>query len=100
MVKMKSIVAKMAAANVVVPMLASKNSQGLEENEDKKRKSPDMGSKGQTKVSLTKGQLKKLFDKLDLSRIKDWSNEDQKEMQKLIKDFGFLFTLIWVQPLL
>ena len=42
---------------------------------------------------FTKEQLEKLFDKLDLSRIKDLSNEDQKEVGKLIKDFGFLFTL-------
>ena len=36
-VKMKSIVAQVAAANVVPSMLASKNCQGSEENEDKKQ---------------------------------------------------------------
>ena len=48
-----------------------------------------MSSKKQIKIQLTKEQLEKLFDKLD----KNWSNEDQKEVWKLIKDFGFLFAL-------
>ena len=30
---------------------------------------------------------------MNLSGIEDWSNEDQEEVQKLIKDFGFLFAL-------
>ena len=54
---------------------------------------PHMGSKAAIKVQLTKDQLEKLFDKIVLSGIKGWSNEDQKEVLKLIKDFGFLFTL-------
>ena len=28
-----------------------------------------------------------------MSGIKDWSKEDQEEVQKLIQDFGFLFPL-------
>ena len=35
----------------------------------------------------------KLFGKFDLSGIKEWSEEDQEEVQKLIKDFGFLYAL-------
>ena len=42
---------------------------------------------------MTKEQVEELFDKLDPSGIEDWSNEDQKEVWKLIKDFGSLFTL-------
>ena len=42
---------------------------------------------------MTKNQLEKLFKKIDLSGIKDWSEKDQKEVKKLIKDFGFLFAL-------
>ena len=34
-----------------------------------------------------------MFDKIDLSEIKDWSKEDQEEVQKVIKDFGFPITL-------
>ena len=52
-----------------------------------------MRSEVPIKVQLTKDQLEKLFDKIDLSGIKDWSKEDQEEVQKLIKDFGFLFSL-------
>ena len=78
----------MAAADIVHPMLASKTPQGIQEKGDKKTKFPDMSSKGQTKLPVTKEQLKKLCDKLDLSRIKDWSKDDQKEVWKLIKDFG------------
>ena len=56
-------------------------------------KSPDMSSEAPIKVQLTKDQLEKLFDKIDLSGIKYWSNEDQEDVLKLIKDFGFLFVL-------
>ena len=52
-----------------------------------------MSSKAWIKVQLTKEQLEKLFDKLYLSGIGDWHNEDQEEVWKLIKDFGFLFAL-------
>ena len=39
-------------------MLASKTLQGIEEKGDKKTKSPDMSSKGQIKLTMTKEQLK------------------------------------------
>ena len=41
---------------------------------------------------MTKDQLKIVW-KIDLSGIKNWGEEDQKEVQKLIKDFGFLFAV-------
>ena len=88
MTKVKSIVAQLATANAVPSMLASKNPQESEENEDKNPGSPD---KGQIKAQLTKEQLEKLFAKLDLSGIEDWSDEDHEEVWKLIKEFGFLF---------
>ena len=46
-----------------------------------------------TKAKLTKNQLEKLFDKICLSGIKDWSKEDQDNVQKLITEFGFLFAV-------
>ena len=70
-VKVKSKVAQLAAANGVPYMLASKNPQGSEENEDKRTRNPDMSSKAQIKIQLTKEQLEKLFDKLDLSGIEE-----------------------------
>ena len=57
----------MAVANVVPPMITPKNPQELEEQEDKRAKSPNMSSKAPIKVLLTKHQLEKLFDKIDLS---------------------------------
>ena len=52
-----------------------------------------MSSEAPIKMQLSTDQLEKLFDKIDLSGIKDLSKEDQEEMQKLIKDCGFLFAL-------
>ena len=52
-----------------------------------------MDSQGQIQAQLPKDQVEKLFDKLYLSGIEDWSDEDQEEVQKLIKEFGFLFAL-------
>ena len=71
MIKVKSIVFQLAAANVVPCMLASKNPHESEENEDKRTGSPDVNSKEQIKAKLTKEQLEKLFAKLDLSGIED-----------------------------
>ena len=45
------------------------------------------------KSEINQRTIKKLFGKIYLSGIKDWSEEDQEEVQKLIKDFGFLFAL-------
>ena len=93
MVKVKSIVAQVATANVVPSILTPKISQESEENEDKRMKSPDMSSEARTRTQLTNEQLKKMFDKLDLSGIEDLSNGDQEEVLKPIKDFGFPFIL-------
>ena len=71
MVKAKSIVAQVADPNVVPPMLTPKNPQESAKHEDKRMKSPDMSSKAPIKVQLTKDQLEKLFDKIDLSGIED-----------------------------
>ena len=46
-----------------------------------------------TKPQLSKEQVEELFDKIDLSGIEDWSNEDQEEVWKRIKEFGFLLAL-------
>ena len=53
-VKAKSIVAQLAAANVVPSMLTPKNPQELGEYEDKQMKMPNMSSKEHIKVQLTK----------------------------------------------
>ena len=79
-VKAKVIVAHMATANVVPPMLTPKNSQELEKQKEKRMKSCDKYSEAPIKVQLTKDQLNKLFDKIDLSGIKDWSKKDQEDV--------------------
>ena len=56
-VKAKLIVAQVATANVVLPMLIPNNSH---------TKSPDMNSEAKLKVKLTKEQLKNC-SKIDLS---------------------------------
>ena len=57
-VKAESIVAQVAAANVVPPMLIPKNPRESEKQKDKRTKSPDMSSEASIKVQLTKDQLK------------------------------------------
>ena len=57
-VKVKSIVAQLAAANAVPSMLASKNPQESEENKYRITGSPDISPKGQIKMQLTEEQLK------------------------------------------
>ena len=66
-------------------MLASKNPQESEGNGDERSRLSHMGYKE---------QLEKLFDKLDLSGIEDWSDEDQEEVQNLIQEFSSLFALM------
>ena len=46
-----------------------------------KMESSNLYSEIKTKAKLTKVQLEKLFWKIDLSGIKDWSKEDQKEVK-------------------
>ena len=92
MMKVKSIVPQVAASNVVPHMLTPMNPLESEKQQDKRMKSTDKGSEVSIKVQLMKDQLK-MFDKVVLSGMKDWSSEDQEEVQKLIKDFGFLFAL-------
>ena len=60
-------------------MLTPKNPHESEKQNDKRMKSPDMSSEAPIKVQLTKDQFKKLFAKIDLSGIKDWSKEDKKK---------------------
>ena len=90
---MKLIVAQVATANIVPPMLTPKNSQELEKQKDKRTKTLDMNSEATINVKLTKDEVRKLFNKIDLSGIKDWNKKEQEDVWRLIKDFGFLFTL-------
>ena len=44
-------------------------------------------------LELRPAQINKLFQKLDLSGIKEWAKEDEESVKSLIKEFGSLFTL-------
>ena len=47
----------------------------------------------QEKVPLSPEELEKLFSKVDLTGIVDWSVQEQKEVRDLITEFRFLFAL-------
>ena len=79
-VKAKSIVYQVVAGNEVPPMLAQENSQESEKKGRKKTESSNLYSEMKTKTKLTKNQLQNI-DKIDLSGIKDWNGEDQKEVK-------------------
>ena len=81
--KAKTCVARMAAANVVLHMLAPKTQTGhvMKEN-------------GEVKMTLlSPGQQKKLNSKLDLTGIEGWSQEDKRAVDELFKDYGRIFAL-------
>ena len=89
--KAKTCVAKMAAANMVPHMLAPKIVKGS-------------GNKAQTESVVDEGeevkltplppeQHKKLTSKLDLTGTENWSQEDKKVVEELFKEYGRLFAL-------
>ena len=84
--KAKTVVARVAAANVVPAMLAPNldndemsGSQKIEKNE--------------TQPKLTQEQLGTLFSKVDLSGIEEWSEDEQSDVRALITEYGNLFAL-------
>ena len=44
-------------------------------------------------MPLSHEELEKLFSKVDLTGIVNWSVQEQKEVRDLITEFGFLFAL-------
>ena len=89
--KAKTCVARMAAANVVLHMLAPKI---VKDSEDKAQAKPVVNEGGEIKLTpLPPEQQKKLNDKLDLTGIKEWSQEDKKAVDELFREYGRLFAL-------
>ena len=89
--KAKTCVARMAAANVVPHMLALKI---VKDSEDKAQAEPVVNEGGEVKLTpLSPEQQKKLNNKLDLTGIEEWSQEDKKAVDELFKDYGRLFAL-------
>ena len=89
--KAKTCVARMAAANVVPHMLAPKI---VGDSEDKAQKKPVGGKGEEVKLApLSPEQQEKLKSKLDLTGINDWSQEDKKAVEELFQEYGGLFAL-------
>ena len=89
--KAKTCVARMAAANLVPHMLMPKIVKG---SEDKAQAEPVVNEGGEIKLTpLPPEQQKKLNDKLDLTGIEEWSQEDKKALDELFREYGRLFAL-------
>ena len=84
--KAKTCVAKMAEANVVPHMLAPKI---VKDSADKAQSEPVVNEGGEVKLTpLSPEQQKKLNNKLDLTGIEEWSQEDKKAVDELFKEYG------------
>ena len=99
------IVAKVAATNVIPPMLAPASStfqnvpnfgDRLDGNEYKNGYVPSDGgdvSARPPKPEPNHERLDKLFGKLDLKGIEEWSEYDQTQACELMKEYQHLFAL-------
>ena len=74
-----TVVATVKAANIIPPMLAPKP--------------PNKNSKPEEIPKKTLARLKKLFSKLDLSGMDDWSPIQKDSMRKVFEDYHHLFAL-------
>ena len=88
--KAKTCVAKMAAANVVLHMLVPKIVKG---SKDKAQAEPVVDEEGEVKLTPLSPEQQKLNSKLDLTGIEKWSQEDKKAVDELFKDYGRIFAL-------
>ena len=102
--KAGTIIGKIEAANEVPPMLVPKPEIAetdmesiLEQLSNKERLTMilDLNSSAISpeKCKLTQEEIDLLMSKLDLSGIKDWKPEEQKEAKELILEYGSLFAL-------
>ena len=94
--KPETIIAKVAAANAVSPMLAPQVGKDCSINNNDKEIEAEEDVKQLSKVkqdwpSLSQEQLNKLLSKIDLSGVDTVSAEEQQEVRALITEFGFLF---------
>ena len=102
-------VAKVFAANVILPMLAPKERMDAEVMEipipqsraGRHMKETEMDNTNNvtsafskpTKPEPTPGRLSELFEKLDLRGIEEWSETEQAEVHELMTEFQHLFAL-------
>ena len=110
--KPNMIVAEITAANVVPHILVPKNSMGTKNeqatthlselcnttevgtcSDNLKQCSSPNDTLPYEKIALGSEKLVELFDKIHLSGIQDWEEEDQQEVLSLITKNGFLCAL-------
>ena len=102
--KAGTIIGKIEAANAIPPMLAPKQEIPKTDTEsiperlsNKERLTTILDSNSSAispkKCKLTPEEIDVLVSKLDLSGIKDWKPEEQKEAKELILEYGSLFAL-------
>ena len=102
--KKGAIVAKVATANVIPPMLAPASDTfqnipdfgaGLDGNGNEDGYVPSNGRyvPDQLQNHNLPKRLDKLFSKLDLKGISEWSEYDQNQVCKLMKEYQHLFVL-------
>ena len=103
--KKGTIVVKVAATNVIPPMLAPasgtfqdipKMGDGLDQNGCEDAYVPSNGRAipvQPPKLEPTQERLDRLFSKLDLKGIEDWSEYDQNQVCELMKEYQHLFVL-------
>ena len=103
--KKGTIVARVAAANVIPPMLAPTSGTfpnipdfgaGLDGNECEHGYIPSNGRDipaQPPKPEPTQERLDQLFSKLDLKGISEWSEYDQNQVCELMKEYQHLFAV-------
>ena len=79
--KKRTIVTTIKAANIIPPMLATKPQPN--NNNNKKEEIPEK----------TPARLEKLFNKLDLSGMESWDQDQKDRMKKVFEDYHYLFAL-------
>ena len=82
-IKPKTVVAKLAVANVVPPKLAPKVGK---ETGNTDQETID-------RIPLSEKKMKELFNKLDLSGTENWEETEKREMEALIREYSFLFAM-------
>ena len=81
--KPKTVVAKLAASNVIPLKLAPKPEENSEDTDQEKIK----------RKPLFEDRMKELFSKLDLSEIENWEEAEKEEVRALIREYSFHFAL-------
>ena len=87
-IKAKTVIAKVAAANVVPQMLAPRVMSATVSSEP-----PKEGDKTEPQQKLTAEQRDKLVKQMQLDNLDEWDSEDIAEAKSIIADFGHIFAL-------